>query len=48
MQQDPGSRKKLFRIPDPWAKKGPHPGSATLVKPRTTTTHSRICMDMIK
>jgi hypothetical protein len=28
--RDPGSRKNLFRIPDPGVKKAPDPGSATL------------------
>ncbi len=28
---DPGSGKKLFRIPDPGVKKAPDPGSATLL-----------------
>ncbi len=28
--RDPGSRKNLFRIPDPGVKKAPYPGSATL------------------
>jgi hypothetical protein len=31
MQYDPGSGKKLFRIPDPWGQKGPDPGSETLL-----------------
>jgi hypothetical protein len=28
--QDPSSGKNLFRISDPWGKKPPDPGSATL------------------
>jgi hypothetical protein len=27
--RDPGSGKNLFRIPDPWVKKAPDPGSGS-------------------
>jgi hypothetical protein len=27
--RDPGSEKNLFRIPDPWVKKAPDPGSGS-------------------
>jgi hypothetical protein len=36
--RDPGSGKNLSRIPDPWGKKAPDPGSATLAIDKKKTS----------
>ncbi len=39
--RDPGSGKKLFRIPDPGVTKAPHPGSGSATLPRAAKLGTR-------